>query len=90
VNMRRVVVLILCAACGCSTAPVADLMDHFCPGRLTTNGPFYGGVSAPHGVPPGPPVVVAPPAAPVPEPAPLPPLPPPPDAAGEPSPLPPL
>lgn len=58
---------------GCSTAPVADLMDYFSPGRMgpeTT--PPYGGVTAPHpGGPSLPPGAVAGPSLP-----PVPPIPP--------------
>src|SRR5262249_37167219 len=56
---------------GCSTAPVADLMDWFWPGRLPaeTTTP-HGGVCLPQGnlPPPGVPIPAAPPAGPPPAP----------------------
>lgn len=73
--MKRPIVFLAFFLIGCSTAPVADMMDYFSPGRMgpeTT--PPYGGVAAPHpgggSVPPGgvaipaglPPVPPAPPA----------------------------
>ncbi len=61
--MKRVAILfpLICGIgllAGCSTAPVADLMDYFSPGRLGSEmTPPYGGVAAPHpggqSVPPG-------------------------------------
>ncbi|MBV9122042.1 MAG: hypothetical protein JO112_01620 [Planctomycetes bacterium] len=86
--MRLVAVLLLFVT-GCSTAPVADLLDFFAPGRLKPGDVApYGGVCAPVQVgPPGSvlPAPVAPgpvlPAAPVPS-GPVVPVPPP----GEPPP----
>ncbi len=72
--MKRPLVLLFLLVAGCSTAPVADLMDYFSPGRLGPEStPPYGGVSAPHpgggSLPPGamigptlPPVPPVPPA----------------------------
>src|SRR5260370_20271490 len=77
--MKRTVVLLvwitgMVPLAGCSTAPVADLMDYFSPGRLgSETTPPYGGVAAPYpggqSVPPGavvspglPPLPPAPPA----------------------------
>jgi hypothetical protein len=88
--MRRGTVLILLLATGCSTAPVADLMDHFHPSSAPS--PV---VAAPPG-PPGPPPTVrvmaavpkpptgALPVAPPPDPLPPPDPPPPAPQAGEP------
>jgi hypothetical protein len=73
--MKRPVILLFLFLAGCSTAPVADLMDYFSPGRIGPEAtPPYGGVSAPHpgggSLPPGavagpalPPVPPAPPVA---------------------------
>lgn len=66
--MRRLGVLILMLLTGCSTAPVADLLDLVKPGRLPP-GPYRGGVynqpivppAAPAPFPPAVPVVPAPP-----------------------------
>src|SRR5713226_5497311 len=72
--MKRPLVFFFLFLAGCSTAPVADLMDYFSPGRLgSETTPPYGGVAAPHpgsqSVPPGavvspglPPLPPAPPA----------------------------
>ena len=59
--MRRLAVLLLLVT-GCSTAPVADLMDYFKPGRIDQGMPPYGGVCQPRQiVPPSPgPAVAAP------------------------------
>jgi hypothetical protein len=67
--MKRPFFLICLLLTGCSTAPVADLMDYFSPGRMGPEStPPYGGVSAPHpgggSLPPG--AIVAPGLAPVP------------------------
>ena len=57
--MRRLAVLLLLVA-GCSTAPVADLMDYFKPGRIDQGMPPYGGVCQPRQiVPPSPGAAVA-------------------------------
>ena len=72
--MKRPLIVLFLLLAGCSTAPVADLMDYFSPGRMgTETTPPYGGVAAPHpggqSVPPGamvspalPPLPPAPPA----------------------------
>ncbi|HEV2949758.1 MAG TPA: hypothetical protein VGX70_20445 [Gemmataceae bacterium] len=47
--MKRPFLLLSLLLAGCSTAPVADLMDYFSPGRMGPEAtPPYGGVSAPH------------------------------------------
>jgi hypothetical protein len=47
--MKRPLVFLIVFVAGCSTAPVADLMDYFSPGRMGPEStPPYGGVSAPH------------------------------------------
>ena len=76
--------IVVPASVGCSTAPIADLLDHFAPGRLgPATTPPYGGVCAPRAVVPPVtvPGAVPPPALPgaMPNPAPVPPgaLPPP-------------
>jgi hypothetical protein len=56
--MKRPLILLFLFLTGCSTAPVADLMDYFSPGRMGPEStPPYGGVSAPHpgggSLPPG-------------------------------------
>ena len=73
--MRRAVPLLLLLLAGCSTAPVADIMDFFCTGRPRQGdcAPF-GGVCIPQGGPILAPVVPAPAPAPVP-PVPAPPIP---------------
>jgi hypothetical protein len=48
--MKRMLALLLLCLTGCSTAPVADLLDWKNPGCIRGSGPFYGGVAAP---PPG-------------------------------------
>lgn len=79
-------ILLVCLLTGCSTHPVADMLDYFAPGKMGPNEvPPYGGVGIPQGaiVPPAavvpggvvpggviPPPVVPPPV--VPPPAPLP------------------
>jgi hypothetical protein len=80
--MKRVALLLVVLACGCSTAPLADMLDFFKPGRMNPEpGPFYGGVcqpGAPRGlgtVPPNVLVPTAPPAS-APRPTPTPPSPP--------------
>lgn len=85
--MKRPVILLALFLAGCSTAPVADLMDYFSPGRMGPEStPPYGGVAAPHpgggGLPPGalPPGAVAGPA--LPPGSALPPVPPAPPAGG--------
>jgi hypothetical protein len=71
--MKRPLAFLFFFMAGCSTAPVADLMDYFSPGRMGPEStPPYGGVSAPHPgsqLPPGavsglPPVPPIPPALP--------------------------
>jgi hypothetical protein len=56
--MKRPFLLLSLLLAGCSTAPVADLMDYFSPGRMGPEAtPPYGGVAAPHpggsSLPPG-------------------------------------
>jgi protein TonB len=83
--MRRAVVLILLTS-GCSTAPIADLLDNFAPGRIEpAKAAPYGGVCQPQQlVPPMPPTPALPGPPPptasvmpsiVPGPAPVPPVP---------------
>lgn len=45
--MKRWAALVLLLATGCSTAPVADVLDFIKPSRVESNGPYYGGVGAP-------------------------------------------
>jgi hypothetical protein len=46
--MKRVALLLVVLAGGCSTAPIADLCDFFKPGRMSPEpAPFYGGVCQP-------------------------------------------
>jgi hypothetical protein len=85
--MKRLIALLYLLSAGCSTAPVADLLDYFSPGHLRpeTTAP-YGGVCVPRPVggavanPPGPAApfgaAPVPPASPL-APAPLGPTPPP-------------
>ncbi|HXG08290.1 MAG TPA: hypothetical protein VNK04_00725 [Gemmataceae bacterium] len=60
--MKQTAVFLLVLTAGCSTAPVADLLDHCKPGRIGP-GPYYGGVCAPHTLPGAAPVPVPPPPA---------------------------
>jgi hypothetical protein len=70
--MRRTLALFALFVAGCSTAPVADLLDYFKPGRMGPDKtPPYGGVcTSPPGCPPAaapappPPVFSAPPPSP--------------------------
>jgi hypothetical protein len=69
--MRRAAPLLLLLLAGCSTAPLADLLDFFSPGKLRgDNTPPRGGVCIPQGGPIVAPAVPAPapvvPAVPVP------------------------
>src|SRR5439155_6918670 len=52
--MKRSLIFLFFFLAGCSTAPVADLMDYFSPGRMASETtPPYGGVAAPQpGSPP--------------------------------------
>jgi hypothetical protein len=60
-SMRRLAALLLAAATGCSTAPVADLLDFCCPPKTIPNGtPCFGGVGGPQITAP-PPAAVQPP-----------------------------
>jgi hypothetical protein len=43
--MKRLAALLLLLS-GCSSAPIADLMDHFYPAEVEP-GPYYGGVGGP-------------------------------------------
>jgi hypothetical protein len=81
--MKRAAAFLLIMLAGCSTAPVADLMDWLKPGRLPS-GPYHGGVCGPNGspalapTPESPPVVSPPPFPPTaPAPPPIPVAPPP-------------
>jgi hypothetical protein len=49
--MKRIAAVCLLLA-GCSTAPVADLMDHFAPGRLPPAPGYHGGVGSQPSAPP--------------------------------------
>jgi hypothetical protein len=50
--MRRAAPLLLLLLAGCSTAPIADLLDFFSPGRFRAGqGTPYGGVCIPQGGP---------------------------------------
>jgi hypothetical protein len=44
--MKRITVACLLLMTGCSSAPVADFMDHFFPGRLPAAPGYHGGVGA--------------------------------------------
>ena len=44
--MKRTVLLISLTLTGCSTAPLAGLLDAVRPGRINPNAPAYGGVGA--------------------------------------------
>jgi hypothetical protein len=44
--MKRVAALCLLLSAGCSTAPVADLLDCLAPGRLPPAPGYHGGVGA--------------------------------------------
>lgn len=43
--MRRMIGLLLILTCGCSTAPLADLLDAVAPARVENVGPARGGVA---------------------------------------------
>ncbi len=78
--MKYLALLALVVA-GCSSAPLADLMDTFSPGRLPGAQQFYGGVgNVTQALPPSTAPVVAP-GAPVPLPCDTPPAPVPPPVA---------
>jgi hypothetical protein len=63
--MKRIAAAFLLLSAGCSTAPVADLMDWLSPGRLPPAPGYHGGVGAqqqiaaplPEAPPPAPPPV---------------------------------
>lgn len=59
-NMQRMGSLLLLLVAGCSTAPIADILDHVKPGRIRPVAPVVsGGVGMPHpGI--GSPVVASP------------------------------
>jgi hypothetical protein len=61
---RAAAFLTLCLA-GCSTAPCADILDFFKPGKLEP-GQYYGGVCGPACLQPAPPLADAPASAPPP------------------------
>jgi hypothetical protein len=44
--MKRIAAACLLLSAGCSSAPVADLMDYFAPGRLPPAPGYHGGVGA--------------------------------------------
>ena len=44
--MKRIAAVCLLLSAGCSTAPVADLMDWVSPGRLPPAPGYHGGVGA--------------------------------------------
>jgi hypothetical protein len=69
--MKRLLPLVLVVLCGCSTAPVADFLDFFCPPRMPPGG--RGGVCNPSATQPAPPAIVGRPG--FPEPPPTDPLP---------------
>jgi hypothetical protein len=67
--MKRIAAACLLLSAGCSSAPVADLMDYFAPGRLQPAPGYHGGVGAQGQGPTAPPAVtVEPPAPPSPPP----------------------
>lgn len=52
--MRRLAQLLLLLTAGCSTAPVADVLDCLCPPRRIPDGtPTFGGVGGSKPPPPG-------------------------------------
>jgi hypothetical protein len=59
--MKRIAAACLLLSAGCSSAPVADVMDYFRPGRLEAAPGYHGGVGAQQQAA-VPPVVVTPPA----------------------------
>jgi len=60
--MRCLAGLLLLLAGGCSTAPLADVLDFACPPRMPPpNTPSYGGVAIPQSAPP-PAAIIQPPA----------------------------
>lgn len=65
--VRRAAALVALLLPGCSTCPLVDLLDYFKPGRVSGEGPPYGGVCLPQGA-----QVIAPQPAPAPPPAPPP------------------
>ena len=70
--MKRTALLVLVLLCGCSTAPLADLLDFVKPVRIGP-GPYRGGVGAQHNGPAAPPLAEpAPPALPPPPGGPVP------------------
>jgi hypothetical protein len=65
--MKRGPVFVLLLLTGCSTAPIADLMDFFTPGHLEPEKTApYGGVCLPQGINAPPAATTAPPPPPVP------------------------
>jgi hypothetical protein len=67
--------LLLCVLAGCSTAPIANTLDFFCPGKMYPNTVTpYGGVAIPQGpiLPPAPGLTIGVPMPPGPVPAPVP------------------
>jgi hypothetical protein len=82
--MQRVCLVLLLGLAGCSTAPVADVLDFFRPGHMYKDEVQpYGGICGPQGA------VLAPGAAPCPPVVPPPPMPPSPGLVPPPVPLPP-
>lgn len=60
--MKRIWILLALCVAGCSTAPVADFLDWFAPGRIPQGAAeTQGGVCAPQGVLPGANVAPVPP-----------------------------
>ncbi len=68
--MRGLAGLVLLLAVGCSTAPLADVLDFTCPAQMPPpNAPCFGGVGLPPSAPPAAAVVPPPGSAPIPVPA---------------------
>ncbi|MBI1915094.1 MAG: hypothetical protein HYS12_10205 [Planctomycetes bacterium] len=68
--MRGLAGLLLVLAAGCSTAPLADVLDFACPPRMPPpNAPSFGGVGVPPTAPPPAAIVLPPVSVPVPVPA---------------------
>ena len=61
--MKRLAAVCLLFA-GCSSAPVADVMDLVCPGRLPPAPGYHGGAGAPQATVPTPVTPVPPPSVP--------------------------
>jgi hypothetical protein len=66
--MKRIAAACLLLTAGCSSAPVADVMDYVWPGRLEPATGYHGGVGGPQQLPAPPAEGAPPPPAPPPDP----------------------